>query len=308
MKKKVLVTGFTGLVGHGICLSLLSKGYEVWGTSRSKIESKNPLFHPIILDLESESSINKLVKTLNEVEIIIHNAALIPSTNNSSLDKFIRVNFTATIDLIKKSVDSGIKQFIYISGSPLAIQKETNQIIKEDSPYLPKNDYGISKAISEIYCLKVINNNEIPLCVLRFTAPYGYINKSRAVFSKFINSAKNGKPITLWGRGDRKQTFTFVEDIGEACYQVINKKASGIFTITGPEKISMKNLAKKVIKAFPGRGSKIIFENKVDPQEGYSVSVSTQKAEKELGFVPQNNLSQAISKIAKADNSIYFFK
>ena len=70
----------------------------------------------------------------------------------------------------------------------------------------------------------------------------------------------------------------------------------------------MKNLAKKVIKAYPNSNSKIIFENKTDPQEGFSISISTSKAEKELNFIPQNDLSQGIRKIAEADDSIHFFK
>ena len=308
MNKKVLITGCTGLVGHGICLTLLSKGYEVWGTSRTKIESNHPLFHSVILDLENESSINELISILNEVDILIHNAALIPGVNKYSYQKYFKVNFSASVNLIMKSLETGIKQLIYISGSPLSFQKEINQEIKENSLYLPKNDYGTSKALSEIFCLQLINKNETPLCVLRFTAPYGYINNSKAVLSTFIDNVKKGKPITLWGSGSRTQTFTFVEDIGEACNRVINKKARGIFTITGPEKISMKNLARKVIQAFPRSNSKIIFENKTDPQEEFSVSISTLKAKKELGFIPQYDISKGISKIANANDSIHFFK
>lgn len=308
MKNKVLVTGCTGLVGHGICLSLLSKGYQVWGTSRNKIESNHRSFYPVVLDLEKESSLSELTKILDKVDILIHNAALLPGNNKYSFDKYLKINFNATTELIKKSIETGIKQIIYISGSPLSFQKEINNFITEESPYLPKNDYGTSKALSEIICLQYINKNEIPLSVFRFTAPYGYINKSKSVFSTFINSAKRGNPITLWGKGGREQTFTFVEDIGEACSLAINKKSSGIFTITGPEKISMKNLAEKVLQAFPKSDSKIIFQNKIDPQEGFSVSISTKRAQKELGFVAKNYLSHSIRKIVNSDDSIYFFK
>lgn len=308
MTKKILVTGCTGLVGHGICLCLLSKGHEVWGTSRSKIVSNHSLFHPIILDLEDELSLKEITKTLDGVDILIHNAALIPGKNKYSFENYFNVNFKATYNLIKKSIQTGIKQIIYISGSPISFQREINNIIDEDSPYDPKNNYGSSKALSEILCIHHINNNKIPLSIFRFTAPYGYINKSKAVFSTFLNNAKNGNPITLWGKGNRTQTFTFVEDIGEACCLVINKKSTGIYTITGPEKITMKNLARKVIKAFPDSDSKIIFENKTDPLEGLSISISTSKAEKELGFFPQYDLSMGIKKIVNADESIFFFK
>ncbi len=307
MKKKILVTGCTGLVGHGICLSLISKGHEVWGTSRSKIISNHSLFHPIVLDLEDELSLKEITKTLDQVDILIHNAALIPGKNKYSFENYFNVNFNATKNLIKKSIQTGIKQIIYISGSPISLQREINNKISEDSPYDPKNDYGTTKALSEILCINHINNNKIPLSVLRFTAPYGYINKSKAVFSTFLNNAKNGTPITLWGNGNRTQTFTFVDDIGDACCQVINKNSSGIYTITGPEKTTMKNLARKVIQAFPNSESKIIFENKIDPLEGLSISISTSKAEKELGFFSQYDLSRGINKIVNADESINFF-
>lgn len=300
-----MVTGCTGLVGHGICFNLLNKGFEVWGTSRGKLISNHELFHPVQFDLKNKPSIKGISNILNQVDILIHNAAILPSDKESSFEQFMLINFFSSVKLIKRAIKVGVKQIIYISASPVSIQKIINNKIFEINEYSPNGNYGISKVLSEIACKNLMLNGKSLISVLRFTAPYGYINNSNAVFSNFFNNTKNNKTITLWGNGNRVQTFTFVEDIGEACFTIIQKRAVGFYTITGPEKVSMKDLANKIISNFPNSKTEITYEKKIDPQEGISLVVSTKKIEEELSFSPKFNIDQGIKKILNSKSLIW---
>ena len=191
----------------------------------------------------------------------------------------------------------------------MSFQKVINNSISESNEYSPKNDYGNSKALTEILCRNLMNKKlNTTICVFRFTAPYGYINNSSAVFPRFLKKAIENKTITLWGKGMREQTFTFVEDIGEACHQAISKNSIGIYTLTGPDRVTMIDLAKKIIMIVPNCKSKIIFENKIDPQEGLSIEISLNLIKKELNFFPRFNLEKGINKILEFENSQNFYE
>ena len=308
MRHRILITGCTGLVGHGICLTLLEKGYEVWGTSRRPIRSNHPAFHPVILDLDDIGSLLAIKPVLQNVDTIIHNAAILQVSSTKTIDPwedFYTINFVATRYLLNYSIEHNVKQFIYISGSGLL--DESFSVLDENTPYLSRNNYASSKIAAEIVCRQLDIQNKISTCIFRFPAPYGYLGLRNAVMPKFIDKVQAGLPITLWGNGERQQIFTFVEDIGQACHLAIEAMAQGIYHIAGPEVVSMKQLAESILFIYPNTGSKIIFEGTPDPQDGRKISISIDKAIRDLGYKPSFSLLQGLNKIAKADKSIFFF-
>jgi nucleoside-diphosphate-sugar epimerase len=306
---KILITGCTGLVGRGLTNYFLRNGYEVLGTHIQSFESLNKNFHPLVLELKSLESIKNLFQELKEIDMIIHNAAYVPKNSMDceiNSDEIIETNFTGTKRLLKFSEISKIKKFIFISGT--AIVDKTRDIIDEGSPYYPQNSYYSSKILSEILCSQYIIEKKMNINVFRISAPYGSNTKSAAVIPKFIDSVRNSKDITLWGTGTREQVFTFVDDIAYACDLTLDNNVAGIFNIVGGSSITMKDLATEILKLFPDSKSKIVFTGDVDPQEGRSVTISYEKAKKELGYSPQFSISDGLKEMIKRENSESFFK
>jgi nucleoside-diphosphate-sugar epimerase len=311
MKRSVLVTGCTGLVGHGITLSLIERGYDVWGTSRAPIRSRHAAFHAAKLDLAAPESLEALRPVLEQVEVVIHNAARLPVQNEhagASWNEFFSVNVSATRRLLSEAAACGVAQFIYISASPIGLLDDTCIPLREETPYLPRNAYATSKACAEVICRHFDRQANFPVCILRFPAPYGYLGSSTAVLPKFVRSVRAGEPITLWGSGNRLQAFTFVEDIGQACAKALETSARGVFQIAGPEVLTMNQLAAAVLKTFPDSGSRVVYDDKPDPEEHRSVNISVEKARRVLAYEPRYTLLQGLEKIARADGSIMMFE
>jgi nucleoside-diphosphate-sugar epimerase len=309
MNNRILVTGCTGMVGHGICYYFLNKDYEIWGTSRGVLQSRHKNFHPLQMDLTRDTSIKEMNKVLKHIDFIIHNAAMLPSEkNNLTCDEsyeYINANFLGTYKLLKLALDNKIKQFIYISGT--AVTNKNLNYINETSSYFPANEYISSKISGEIVCQQFNIEKNLNTAIFRISAPYGYIYKQKAVIPNFIHMAKNNQNLTIWGSGRREQVFTFVEDIGIACELAIKKSATGIYNITGEESISTKKLAESVLSVFKSSKSKIIFSDKPDPQEDQRINISIEKARKELDYQSVFNIIDGLQKIANADDSIKFF-
>ncbi len=78
--KRVLITGASKGIGRAIAERLVLEGYEVTGTSRDpvKIPEQNriPGVEYLPLDLTDKNSINTLIETLGDVDILINNAGI----------------------------------------------------------------------------------------------------------------------------------------------------------------------------------------------------------------------------------------
>lgn len=308
--KKVLVTGCTGVVGHGICLHFLNEGWEVWGTSRNALISNHPAFTPLQLDLKEQVSIRNLEPILKEVDAVVHNAAKIPSgeTPSPSVDEaFYAINFEGTKTLLACAAQAGLPHLVFISASPFGMLAEASPM-SEETPFLPRNSYAASKAAAEMVCREYDIQNKLPITVLRFSAPYGYVGRRQAVLPRFVDSVLAGETITLWGTGARQQIFTFAEDIGRACALAIETQKRDVFHVAGPEVVTMRQLAETIIGQYPDTGGSIEYADKPDPQEGKRVSISLDKIKAELGFVPAYTLQEGLSKIANATEEIHFYE
>lgn len=257
-------------------------------------------FHPLRLDLGKAEGFREVEEVLGKIDIIIHNAGIIPPPEKEEYDvedDYFRVNFLGTLKLLKLAADRQIKQFIFISST--AVADQACLPVDEESSYHPANSYYSSKIAAEIICRQYNIEEKVRTAVLRIRAPYGYRGINRAVIPRFIALARDSKDLTLWGSGGRRQIFTFVEDIGLACELAILKGAEGIFNITGPGSTTMKELAELVLTVYSSSGSKIVFNGNFDPQEGNKVDISIEKAKRQLGYSPQFSIEAGLRKIKK---------
>lgn len=175
---------------------------------------------------------------------------------NAKFDKlaYLNTNYLSVIKLIKISENNKIPQFINISGSATSILNEN----LEDE----YNFYLLSKKSMDLYIDNKKNvKKKIVLNTLKISAPYGYILNKATIFVNFLINAIKNKDITIFGDGNRKQVFTFSEDIGDCCLKLIKKKSSGSYYCMGNIAIKSKNLAKKIVKVLKS-SSKIKILNK----------------------------------------------
>jgi nucleoside-diphosphate-sugar epimerase len=295
--KKVLVTGVTGLVGDGLARYFIDHGYFVYGTSREAVSSWSPQLRIVPLELRSFESIASMKEVIREVDLVIHNAAMVPRISSKIEEGMdvLRANGLAVYQFLKMMEEFSMKKFVYISGArPLSLSFGA---FEEDAGYTNIDDYATSKVIGDVICRQFISVGKANAVSLRISAPYGYV-LNEAVVPRFIRKAMAGQDITLWGSGLREQVFTFVEDIAYACELALQKDAKGVFNITGGPAISMKELAEAVLEAFSDGGSRIVFEDKKDPQEGGKVFYPLDKAAAVLGYAPRHNIRDGLKKIA----------
>ena len=113
-----------------------------------------------------------------------------------------------------------------------------------------------------------------------------------AVIPLFINTALKKEPIFLHGGGNQKRQFTHVDDINTAFYKsIIRPVKNEIFNIVSNEVITIKQIAKIIIKKIP---TKIKIE-KERIGDVPSAIICSLKAKKKLNWQAKIKLQEGIN-------------
>lgn len=285
-KMKILVTGANGLLGQHLVKILLETGHHVVATGKGPCrllykEKHAFIYYPInITDDEA-------VGTMMEKErpaVVVHAAAMTQVDEcqlNQQLCEDINVKATAQLLLQAESISS---HFIYIS-TDFVFDGEKGDYSEEDH-LNPVNWYGFTKVQAE----SIVETSEIPWAIVRTCLVYGntIFGTRSNIVSWVKQNLENGKAIKVVS--DQWRTPTYVEDLARGILLIIQKKATGIFHISGKDKATPFDIAIATANLFKLDTSLIEKVNastfsqpaKRPPKTGFNIS----KASGQLGYVP----------------------
>lgn len=174
---KCLVTGVSGFIGNALINRLYSEGYFVRGLIHKNMPDKKlknvSYYYGNVVEIES------LKSAVDGVDVIFHCAAHMKDFGDK--EKFYKINFEGTKNLVLLSKEFGIKKFIYVShmdyenvhkfgfysdSKKLAEKYLIDQYKRERFPCViiqPGNVYGPGKAVWVLYLLNAIKKNRIVL-------------------------------------------------------------------------------------------------------------------------------------------------
>jgi len=306
---KVLVTGGAGFIGSHIVDRLLSDGYDVTvlddlssgslgNIARHKGEKAFRLVKGDIRDA-------KLVReALKGVDAVFHEAALVDvslSIKNPLL--FDEVNVDGTLNLLKTSLDSNVKRFIFASsaavyGNSKPAKKKENMVLKPISPY------GVSKMASENYVHLFNELYGLETVSLRYFNVYGprqtFTSSYSGVITSFVNRLLLNQPPIVNGDGKQTRDFVHVDDVVSANLLALacENAVGEAFNIASGTTISIYELARMLQRTINAKNSTPIF---AEPRQGdvKHSSADISKAEKLLGFSPKIRLEDGLSRLVE---------
>jgi nucleoside-diphosphate-sugar epimerase len=286
-KKRVILTGSTGLVGKAVTQVLKDK-FDLYLLVRDNFKELQDFGKTIPIALDNESVTN----IFNEInpDYIVHCAARIPSKKTQDSKDVFDYNW-----LIDQNIFNALQglntKLIYISTTSVYSEFKANDPLTELSPVGNESYYAQEKIRAENHILDRLPDSWI----FRINAPYGPDYRIKTVLHLFIEAALNSKEIFLHGSGNRRQDFTHVIDIATLIENILfgGNNNYGIYNISSGNPISMYELACKIIK-LASSNSEIKLSGLKDPQEGYLALFSSEKAKKYLSWNPEISLDRGI--------------
>ena len=286
--RKVIVTGATGFIGKYVVSQLIQSGYTVIGVSHHGNHVKRDGYIPMTIDIKNEDEITEIFNQNSPCEGMIHLAADIDMIGSANT---IKTNCLGTYYLAKLAVRNQMKFFIYMSSIPV-IGKPVRLPIDETHPIAPATLYHITKFAGE-QIVNQICGNFMNTMVFRISSPIGIHMNQGNYLSVLLAKCSENKDIEVYGQGLRVQNYIDVRDIAEALQCGIKAEKSGLYLISGNKSISNRELA-ELCKEITQSNSKIIYGKREDSQETDRWEICNNKAQKELGFVPQHDICDSL--------------
>ena len=237
--KKILVTGAAGFLGSHLCEKLQNLKHKVVGVDNmigGDLDNlpKNLEFYK--LDCCEYKKLNRIMK---EVDVVYHCAA----TAHEGLSVFSPVentknNYLATVSVITASINNKVKRIIYCSSMARYGSQKTP--FTEDMRASPVDPYGISKVAGEEILKSLCNLNNIEWII---AVPHNIIGPKqkyddpfRNVVSIIINRLLQNKRPIIYGDGEQKRCFSYIDDCIYCLLNLIdNKNVVGEIINIGPD-------------------------------------------------------------------------
>jgi nucleoside-diphosphate-sugar epimerase len=263
--KSILITGATGFLGTWLLqlIHFLNKNYKMninlFALDRDFYNLKEK--YSYLLNSKNitiiESDVRSAISLSNEVDYIIH-AASTPDRrmhSSSPLDTMTSIA-EGTSSLLKLSSRlPNLKMFLNMSASSVYDQGNEDSI-KETSSGKPLSQnisyaHAEAKRFAEALCSAARSEARIPITTLRpftFCGPYQDINAPWALNS-FISDVLNNNSINISGNGKAKRSYMYGLDFAVwSLIILINTKSGEIYNIGSNQGISLKKLAKEILK------------------------------------------------------------
>ena len=283
--KKILITGSNGLLGQKLINRLIDeKDYYIIATGKG--ENRHPLKGSFLYDELDVTVHEHVIKTMqrHQPDFVVHTAAM-TNVDACENDKAgcIALNITATENLVQAC--SLLKShFIHLSTD--FIFSGTHAMYKEEEKPDPLSYYGWSKWESEKIVMQLTDKYTIVRTILVYGVVADMSRSNIVLWAK--NALEKNLPISVVD--DQFRTPTFAEDLSDAIFNIIEKKAMGIYHIAGPQLMSIKELVERVADFFqyPKNNINAVKSDTLNqpakrpPVTGLDIS----KAKKDLGYHP----------------------
>ena len=309
---KIYVAGHKGMVGSRLVHLLKNQKIEIITKDRSE------------LDLLNQREVELFFKNQNIDQVYLA-AAKVGGihANNTFPAEFIYENLTIQNNIIHNAFTGGVKKLLFLGSSCIyprdALQPMTENLLLSGKLEPTNEPYAIAKIagikMCESYNRQYGESHDIDYRSIMPTNLYGpgddyHPTNSHVIpglIHRFHEAKVSNRPsVTIWGTGEPKREFLYVDDMAKASIHVMNidkktyeKQTSSTcshINVGSGIDLTIKELA-NTIKEVIGFKGEIIF----DPSkpDGTTRKLLDSKLIKSLGFKPKINLKEGLIKTYK---------
>jgi UDP-glucose 4-epimerase len=313
---RILITGGAGFIGSHLTDRLVSDGHQVTILDNLATGSRANLAAHLGSDqvefIEgSILDIGLVDQLVEKSEYIFHLAAAVGVFNivNHPLDSMLTnirgtENVLAAADKFKKPVFVTSSSEVYGKNAADSLSETDDRIL--GAPTTLRWSYSEAKAIDESLAYAYWVEKKLETRTVRFFNTVGprQLGAYGMVVPRFVQSALNNEPITIYGTGEQTRCFGHVADVIDAVIKIAfaQNTIGKVINIGNDFEISINDLAKKVI-AQTNSKSEIVY---VAYEEAYGDSYEDMERrvpnidliKSLVGWTPTRDLTTIIADLA----------
>lgn len=311
MADTVLVTGAAGFIGSHLCDRLLSLGHRVVGVDnfcdfypRPRKEGnlaaarKNTNFTLVEADIRDRDALARLMGRERPASVI-HLAAMAgvrPSIERP--DYYTAVNVDGTVSVLDAAVAAGVKAVLFASSSSVYGNNEKVPFAEDDRVDHPISPYAATKKAGELLCHTYHHLHGLPVYCLRFFTVFGPRQRPDLAIAKFLELARRGEPIPMFGDGSTSRDYTYIDDIVAGVLAALRRCQSvggyRIYNLGGSHPVSLRDMIAAIERVT---GVKVTVQPRpMQPGDVGRTWADLSRSKAELGYDPKTSLEAGMAR------------
>jgi UDP-glucuronate 4-epimerase len=319
MSPSVLVTGAAGFIGCHVAAALAGLGYSVVGCDRGGGEGllarlrhdrvakllvpRGVAFE--VVDLADAAEVEALFAR-HRFDRVVHLAAQAGVRYSMEAPQaFVQSNLVAFGHVLEACRRAPIAHLVYASSSSVYGAREEVPFREDDRADAPTSLYAATKRANELMAHAYAHLYRLPCTALRFFTVYGPWGRPDMAYFDFAQRIRRGEPITVYGRGELRRDFTYVDDIVEGvcriaaspCAAADRAPPHAVFNIGHHEPVEVNEFVRLLERAL-GRAAMVRYA----PVHRGDVPVTCAdptRLREYTGFVPTTSLAEGLERFAR---------
>jgi nucleoside-diphosphate-sugar epimerase len=214
---RILITGIAGFIGSNLANRLLQEGHDVIGIDnlayglRENVPPGATLHQQDIRDRD-------VYPLFHGIDVVFHFAAknCIADCQCDPVDT-ADINVRGTVNVFEAAKRAQVKKIVYAESS--ALYEGCRQYPTPESDEAPESFYAVSKMSSKFFADAYHRYFGITSTALRYFCVYGPVQDYRRtippVMSAFIIKLLKGEAPVIYGTGEKRRDFVYVDDIND---------------------------------------------------------------------------------------------
>ena len=299
-KKKVLVTGGTGLIGRQLVDILLSYGSKV---SVVSLDSPINLSNKVKFIKKDLRVFDNCLKVCKGIDFVFHLAG-VKGSPDMTLKKpasFMIPTLLFSINMMEAARRQNVKRYLFTSSIGVYAN---NKILKEDDVWktFPSDkDYipGWTKRICELQAEALkIQYSFKNISIVRpanVYGPYDNFDENNAmVIPSLINRAlRSKKYLNVWGDGSAIRDFIYSSDVAKGMIIAVYKGINKPINLGSGKGVTIKTIAELISKTVPNGPLEIIWDK--SKPSGDKIRLMDIKRAKKIGFKTEIDIFKGIN-------------
>jgi UDP-glucose 4-epimerase len=294
---RILVTGVAGFIGSNLAVRLLAEGYAVVGVddlSQGVIEQvpDEVEFHQ--LDIRSPA----IAPLYRGVDAVFHLAAknCIADCQEEPVAA-AAINVVGTVNVFETARQAGVRRVIHAESS--ALYEGIAELPSAEEHTAPRSMYAITKQAGAAFGAAYARFHGMQMTALRYFCVYGprqdYRRSIPPVMSAFIIRLLRGEAPVIYGTGEKRRDFVYVDDVNDFHLQCLNdhRTHGGTYNLGSGRDFSVREVLAEIQALLGTSVEPVLLADLPAEAERTCGDISRARA---LGWAPRVELREGLQR------------
>jgi UDP-glucuronate 4-epimerase len=317
---KILVTGAAGFIGHHLSARLLARGDQVVGIDNfndyysvalkrdreAKLRREHDGFELLEVDFANEAALEQALDGVSFDRIVHLGAQAGVRYSIENPRAYVQSNLVGHVNLMEIGRHRGVSHLVYASSSSVYGGNDSLPFRVEDRVDHPLSLYAATKKADELMSETYAHLYRLPQTGLRFFTVYGPWGRPDMAMWLFTKAIFAGEPIHVFGEGNMRRDFTYVDDIVTGVVAALDNpppddgepKAGGsrgphrLYNIGNHRSEELTRMIELIEQSCGRKAEKVLMP--MQPGDVRDTYADISAIQSDLGFAPTTSIDEGV--------------